>query len=347
MLTDINRGAEAVELLHRAVGLEPDDDRMWCQLARAELSCGRARAALPAVNRALALDPAQEWAHRLASIALSQLDDHEGAVRAARESVRLAPHTWQALVQLAEALSEHPAGRSAAGPLHAEARWAAGRAIELAPLEPEPHTSMGHVLLAHADAHWAAQAFHEALRLNPNDARALNGLGLANLRRGDLASAAGDFGAAAGADPHDDVARRNISAAAWNAARTLTWLLLAMAFVLMQAIQLPWLVARCAAVLICLVAGCLLGVRTWRQVPRSMHRYLRRLPLREPLLGATLTLAITSVLLLTSAAVPADLDIRSSLGAAGFLTTLATGLVRWAGVSLHNRAVERGSRPAA
>lgn len=331
VLTDVNRAADAIVLLHRAVGLVPGDQRAWCELGRAELSCNQPHNALTAANRALAVDPAQEWPHRLASIALGLLGQHDGAVRAAREAVRLAPDAWQTHVQLADALAEAPAPRWARGQLRAEAWAAANRAVELAPLEPDPHCTVGHLLVASQAAPQARRAFREALRLDPGNARALNGLGLVGMRTGRLVAAAADFGAAAAADPYDSVARGNISAAVWNASLKMCWGLLAAAILCLPLIFLPVQVGWGAAAVGALALG-LLAVLIRRRVPRPLHGYLLRLPLRDRWLGATLALAAVTVLLVGTALLAPTQEVRGTSAGLAIQATLVLSVVRRLGV---------------
>lgn len=336
LLVDVNRAAEAVALLHRAVGLEPDDQRAWCELGRAELSCGHPSEALAAANRALGADPAQEWPHRLASIALNLLGQHEGAVRAARQAVRLAPFAWQTHVQLADSLADYPAPRRVRGQLRAEAWAAANRAVELAPLEPDPHCTIGHLLASQA-APQAERAFREALRLDPGNARALNGLGLVGMRNGRLVAAAADFGAAAAADPYDSVARGNISAAVWNATLKMSWALLAVAVACVPLLFLPeqirWGVAAASVLALCGLAALI-----WRRVPRYLHGYLLRLPLRDWWLGATLAMALVTILLIGTSLLVADQEVRAGFAGLAIQATLVTSVIRRIGVWRYARA---------
>lgn len=335
-LIDINRAADAVVLLHRAVSLAPDDQSAWCELARAELSCDRPRQALPAVNRALALDPSDEWPHRVAGIALGRLGDHDAALRAAREAVRLAPHAWQTHDQLAEAIDDHPQPLWHRRQLRAEAWTAANRAVRLAPQEPEPHCTVGHLCLTNKAWRQAELAFREALRLDPGYARALNGLGLASLRSGRLLAAAAEFGAAAAVDPRDPAARRNISAAAWNATQALVWGLLVTVFAFTQMVPLPVLVGRIFIALV-VIALVLAGGLLWRRVPGRLRGHLLRLPRRDIWLGATLAWAATTFILMSAGALPTDRGIRSGLAGLALLSALATFVPWRLGVRRHNR----------
>ena len=56
-------------------------------MARAHLGADRYAEAVEVANRAVALDPSDEWPHRLASNALVHLGNHGDALRAAHEAV--------------------------------------------------------------------------------------------------------------------------------------------------------------------------------------------------------------------------------------------------------------------
>src|ERR1700744_3052933 len=94
-MLDMKRYDQACGVLSRLGAAEPENARAWCLLARAHLGAGRPQAAVEAANRAVTLDPADEWPHRLASNALVHLGNVTDALRAAREARRLAPGYWQ------------------------------------------------------------------------------------------------------------------------------------------------------------------------------------------------------------------------------------------------------------
>lgn len=350
-LTDLHRAEDAVALLQRAVAEAPEHRRAWCELARAELSRNRPEEAMRAANRAVALAPEDEWPHRLASLALGRTGRADEAVRAAREAVRLAPHTWQAHLRLAEALSAQPAVGLHRRKPRREAGQVARRAVELAPLEPDPHTTVGHLLLRENKFRQADAAFREALRLDPENTRARNGLGLGQLRRGRVVAAAGEFGAAVAVDPSDQIARRNISAAAWNSTRKVIIALLIVSFALIQtqkygsAAPIARIVA--ATLALAIPVGYLYA---WRRAPTAMHGYLLRLPRQEPLLGATLLCCAWAAALLAACAFAPTGRLRVSLAVFAFMAVIGALLVRRVGLDRHNRAVgagarKRGSRP--
>jgi predicted Zn-dependent protease len=89
-MLDVKRFNEASELLARVVSAEPESSRAWCLMARAHLGADRYADATVAANRAVALDPGDEWPHRLASNALVHLGNFSGALRAAYEARSLA-----------------------------------------------------------------------------------------------------------------------------------------------------------------------------------------------------------------------------------------------------------------
>src|ERR1700735_4736782 len=90
-MLDLGRYDEASTLLARLVSAEPGSGRAWCLFARAPLGAARFADAVEAANRAAAIEPTEEWPHRLASNALMHLGNHGEALRAAAESPRVAP----------------------------------------------------------------------------------------------------------------------------------------------------------------------------------------------------------------------------------------------------------------
>ncbi len=346
LLVDLHRADDAVELLHRAVAAEPDSQRAWCELARAELSRGRPGDAMKAVDQALRLDPEQEWPHRIASIALGRLGSPAGALEAARKAVTLAPYTWQGHVRLAEALAEHPYAVGPRMSTRDEAWMVACRAVQLAPLEPDPHCTVGHLLLRGHEPQRAEQAFREALRVEPGNARALNGLGLTNLKRGRLLTATSDFGAAVAADPHDGVARRNISAAVWNATRYLIVGLIVDLVIVLRTLGTPALPIGRGVAMSAVLALLVLGTVTWMRVPRRMRGYLQRLPRRDRWLGATLAAVVLTVVLLVAATLVPPGVPAGVLGALALVTCFVTLVLRRGALHRHNREVDRLERRA-
>ena len=200
MWIGVGRPEKAVDLALQALAADPQDADASCVLAWALLAEGRAEQALAAADKAVGLAPGDEWPHRLRGYALLELG--RPALTTARETVRLAPDVPSSHLLLASAALA--AGKAA------EARAAADRAQALDPDSPEPYALRGDLayregdypqavshfnqslaldpersalhagrawaLLANEQDVWAERSFREALRMDPQDERALRGL---------------------------------------------------------------------------------------------------------------------------------------------------------------------------
>ncbi|NUR88056.1 MAG: hypothetical protein HOY71_28550, partial [Nonomuraea sp.] len=70
--------------------------REWCAEALTRLNAGRPESALEAARRAADLDPADEWAHRLMSLAHERLGRDADALPPAERAADLAGGSWSA-----------------------------------------------------------------------------------------------------------------------------------------------------------------------------------------------------------------------------------------------------------
>lgn len=180
MLIEVRRHTQARDRLARVVSAAPDSDEAWCLLALCESVLHEPGQMLAAAERAAEVSPGNEWAHRLRSYALSELDQHTEALAAAREAVRLAPESWKCHVALARALK-------ALG--LAECIRAARHAVELAPDQPEAHFVLGYVSMdALFVGDLAERSFRRVLELDPTHAAAREHLDA--LDRGEVPPAA-------------------------------------------------------------------------------------------------------------------------------------------------------------
>lgn len=195
VLTDLDRGEDALRLLTSALRATPDDARLWRQIAYTELALSHPEQALEAAHRSLRLEPDHEWAHRLASNALSELGRHPEAIAAARVAVGLAPYSWQCHTRLAMSLTQ------ARSREYLQSWQAATRAVELAPNEPHAHIAVGVVAMARREHAQAEVAFRNALALDPEDGTALHQLAVVELLRGNPGRAAERFRDAVATNP--------------------------------------------------------------------------------------------------------------------------------------------------
>ncbi|MFC7613445.1 tetratricopeptide repeat protein [Actinokineospora soli] len=179
-LTAAGRPQAAIDVLRPVIAEHPDHAGAWCGLAAAFLDVGEPQRCLDAAKRAITLgEPA--WAHRLASLALTELGRHDEAAISARESARRSPGDWRGYVTLAEALAPIAP---------ADALTAARRAVSIAPEEPRTHEVLGATAEKAGETGAARAAYQEALRLDPGNAEvraALAKLGKGNgARFGDV-----------------------------------------------------------------------------------------------------------------------------------------------------------------
>jgi tetratricopeptide (TPR) repeat protein len=209
VLCDLGRFADAERQLGEAVAQQPHDPEGWCLLARAQLGSTNYERALRSADTAAGLDPDGDWAHRLRSIALQNMDQADLAVAAASTAVRANPHAWETHHCLAQALIS-------AERRPKEAIDAAARAVALAPNEPDAHFSMGAAAAAAGRRDQARDAFQRALSLDPQHFEAHHELARLHLKRRlptgptNLAAAASGFATALRVDPAASLARLNL-----------------------------------------------------------------------------------------------------------------------------------------
>src|SRR5262245_41995873 len=89
VLISLGRADEAARVARSALAGAPHEADLWCALGHAEIARSRPGDALDAARQALAIDPDEEWPHRIASLAYSQLERHQEAAVEAQECVRL------------------------------------------------------------------------------------------------------------------------------------------------------------------------------------------------------------------------------------------------------------------
>lgn len=174
-LIEIERHADAIPMLAKALALEPDSHDANGLMALAHLGLKKFDPALAYADRAVESEPDEEWGHRIRSMCLSAIGRNREALAAAEEAVRLEPREPMALSTLAEMQVETNQ--------HKKAKQTSEKLLEVAPEWDGAHFTMGNVHLAMGDNYLAEKSFKEALRINPNSANARNNLGVAVLRQ--------------------------------------------------------------------------------------------------------------------------------------------------------------------
>jgi tetratricopeptide (TPR) repeat protein len=127
------------------------------------------------------------------------------------EATRLAPEdplAWARLAELEQSLGNLGEGRAAAE-----------RAESLDPKLSRTQTVLGFARLTQMQADAAAEAFRKAIRLDSADPLPRLGLGLARIRRGNLAEGRGDIEIAASLDPNNSLVRSYLGKAYYEEKR--------------------------------------------------------------------------------------------------------------------------------
>ncbi|WP_169732759.1 BTAD domain-containing putative transcriptional regulator [Azospirillum halopraeferens] len=188
----------AAAVLSRVLAVMPDQPEAWRALGRLRLGAGPAGDAVPALRRAVRLDPLDGRTHAYEAMALRAAGRTDGSVAAYRRALSLQPDHTAAHHNMGHALAEggsadavEPLRRAArldAGdaatrrvladllrrldrPAEAEAAVAAVLALE--PLDPVAWTARGELLAGLRRPAAAAACLETALLLRPDDAGAL------------------------------------------------------------------------------------------------------------------------------------------------------------------------------
>ncbi len=205
---ELGRYADAEQRFKDALASEPDSDALLGLLAHAVHSQdGREKEALEIIDRAIAVEPNDGGHHTMRAFILNSLNRHADALASARMAQSLEPHSEQALAAQSQshilmkdwpdaertaraALAIDPEYSMAAN-LLAESLRNQGRDVEnraqiAGMLERDPenaytHHSAGWAALQRGDHRAAETHFREALRLSPGQEGARQGV-LASFR---------------------------------------------------------------------------------------------------------------------------------------------------------------------
>jgi tetratricopeptide (TPR) repeat protein len=217
----------AVNLIKKAVALEPEAGAYYCNLAEACRMAGDLAGSLESARKAVALVPHSPDAHNHLGLALQmlgkfseaavafrdaielrpdfalaynnlggvlrELEDNDAALQAYREAVRLAPNLPLALSNLGQALLEK--GEKD------EAEKYCREAVRLAANFPEGLSNLGNVLRAQDNLKDAKDCYRKALELRPNVAMIHGNLGQALQQEGNLDEAIKFYHKASTLDP--------------------------------------------------------------------------------------------------------------------------------------------------
>lgn len=193
----------AIPLLRDGLASSPQDPKLLNHLSYALLRTGDHVEALELAERSVAVEPSNEWSHRLRALALNRMGRAKRALAAAEEARRLAPEQWIVHTTLAEMQANM-------GHLQ-EAEASARKAVRVAPNAPGPHLQLASVLLEQQRLLEARTCAERALRIDPTSAVARNVLGVLDRAERGEPSARQHFLAAAAGDLRLDAPRANLA----------------------------------------------------------------------------------------------------------------------------------------
>jgi Flp pilus assembly protein TadD len=202
---------EAVELLSRAVELEPANAEFHYNLGVAFQTLGQIDEAAASYRQALRLQPHRAEAHNNLGHALLVRGRFEDALACFEQALRLRPDYPEAHHNRGNTLRRQ--GKPA------EAVPSLQEAIRLRPDFAEAHVNLGRAFAEQGKAGEAQACFRESLRLQPDRGDAHNHLGLLLLRQGQLDPARECFEQAVRCNQADADAHNNLGAVLREQAR--------------------------------------------------------------------------------------------------------------------------------
>jgi Flp pilus assembly protein TadD len=194
---------ELIDLLNKALKLEPNDPDAHYNLGIALQEKGDLDAAITSYNTALGLKPNDPEAHYNLGIALKEKGDLDVAIASFNTALQFKPNYPEAHNNLGIALQEK-------GDLTA-AIASYNTALELKPSYPEAHCNLGIALKEKGDLTAAIASYNTALQLKPNDPEAHCNLGIALKEKGDFTDAIASYNTALELKPNYPEALKNLS----------------------------------------------------------------------------------------------------------------------------------------
>ncbi|CAN5363906.1 tetratricopeptide repeat protein [soil metagenome] len=172
--------AAAVELIGRAIEIDPHVSRYYTNRGDAQRALGRLEEARSDQAHAISIDPANATAHYNMGIVLRALNRLDDSIASYRQAVRIKPEYARAHYNLANALRVR-------GELD-EAEAAYRAAISLNPNHAEAWNNLGELLSERMRIDESLAALDRAIALKPDHATARYNRGFVHLLRGEYRS---------------------------------------------------------------------------------------------------------------------------------------------------------------
>ncbi len=201
-LISVGKYREALPLLFKALECAPKNPRLLCLITQAFDSLDEWDEAEKYADEAIAAAPDEEWGHRLRGLALRAKGDHISALAAMQEALRLAPREKFVLNTLVQAYLSVDDTE--------QAHRAAESLIATAPDWADSYIAMALVAMEEGDWEEAEQHCRKALSLAPLSYLAMNNLGLTLRHQARIEDAIDCFHQAVKLDPENAVARDNL-----------------------------------------------------------------------------------------------------------------------------------------
>jgi predicted O-linked N-acetylglucosamine transferase (SPINDLY family) len=201
-LTRLGRFAQAAEAIEQSIQLNPSLTEAYCNLGDARLLAGQIEPAIAAYRSAIRLSPDRAAAHAGLGNVLQAQDDFAAAIECYRQAISLDPNVADVWNNLTNALRRTKQFE--------QAIEAALTAIRLKPDLAEAHANLGLCYRDQRRVDEAIDAFAEALRINPRQETTHNELGNAYKERAQLDDAIACYRRAMEINPKYSLAHSNL-----------------------------------------------------------------------------------------------------------------------------------------
>lgn len=208
LLCDLGRYREAIPLLHRALGMAPDDADILCRLCSVYYYLKDWKQAHRYADAAVAADPESAWGHALRGQVLIVRNRGREAVKATEEAVRLAPHHADYLRPLFYAYM--------ACQRFKEAENAATRFREARPDNASPYELLATIAQQRGRLKEAEAYLRQARALDPTSSEIQRRMALLQSRRKRTPETFQDLYAAVRLDPASREAMDSLTSIAFN-----------------------------------------------------------------------------------------------------------------------------------
>jgi len=198
-------GERSIELIGRAVSLQPSDGRYHANLGRAYVAMDNPLSAIECYRQAIKLSPEDGDVHSDLGVALFDQGDKAGGEVSFQEALKINPESVEAHFHLALIL--HDCGDVSVAKVHYQ------QTLSLDPTRIEAWCNLGNIERELANFEAAEACYRRALELDNSVAEVHGNLGVALQETGQIEAAIASYRRAIQLNPEDAETRRNLSMA--------------------------------------------------------------------------------------------------------------------------------------